>query len=62
MLGVGFCGSFTTFSTYSLDVVQWIAAGQTSKAAAYVATNNVAGIAAAASGLAVAKKLFGATR
>jgi fluoride exporter len=60
MLGVGFCGSFTTFSTYSLDVVQWIAAGQSTKAATYVVTNNVAAIAAAASGLAVVKKLFGA--
>lgn len=60
MLGVGFCGSFTTFSTYSVDVVSWIAKGEASKAAAYVMVNNVGGILAAASGLMLVKKIFGA--
>jgi CrcB protein len=62
MLGVGFCGSYTTFSTYSVDVVNWLAAGKTTRALSYIATNNVGGIAAAACGMALAKKFFGKTR
>jgi fluoride exporter len=57
--GVGFCGSFTTFSTYSVDVVQWIAQGNVVRAAAYVLTNNVGGVVAAALGLVLVKKLLG---
>ena len=59
LLGVGFCGSFTTFSTYSVDVVTWLAKGETTKAVSYVMTNNVGGIVAAAAGLVIAKKIFG---
>jgi CrcB protein len=59
MLGVGFCGSFTTFSTFSVDVATWLAQGQTTKAVSYVLVNNVGGIVAAATGLVLVKKLFG---
>lgn len=59
LLGVGFCGSFTTFSTYSVDVVTWLQSGQTVKAFQYVCTNNVGGIVAAATGMMLVKKLFG---
>jgi CrcB protein len=58
MLGVGFCGSFTTFSTYSVDVVQWLTNGQATKAVSYVMANNVGGVAAAAAGMSIAKKFF----
>lgn len=58
MLGVGFCGSFTTFSTFSVDIVQWLAKGQTMKAVSYVTANNVGGIAAAAAGMSLAKRIF----
>jgi CrcB protein len=58
MLGVGFCGSFTTFSTYSVDVVQWLSKGQAVKAVSYVMTNNAGGVAAAAAGMTIAKKFF----
>jgi fluoride ion exporter CrcB/FEX len=59
-LGVGFCGSYTTFSTYSVDVVSWIMQGQSHKALSYVAINNFGGIFAAAMGMTLMKKLLGA--
>jgi CrcB protein len=59
MFGVGFCGSFTTFSTYSVDIATWLAQGQTGKAVLYIAANNLGGVLAAATGLVLVKKLFG---
>lgn len=59
MMGVGFCGSFTTFSTYSVDVVNWINKGQTATALKYIMTNNVGGVVAAACGMVLVKKFFG---
>mmetsp|Transcript_25564 Transcript_25564/g.54572 ORF Transcript_25564/g.54572 Transcript_25564/m.54572 type:complete len:160 (-) Transcript_25564:717-1196(-) len=58
MLGVGFCGSFTTFSTFSVDVVTWLSEGRTTRALSYIATNNVCSIAAAGFGMMVMKKLL----
>jgi len=58
MLGVGFCGSFTTFSTFSFDVVTWVSEGKTTKALSYVAANNVFSIAAAGLGMLVVKKFL----
>lgn len=57
LFGTGFCGSFTTFSTYSVDVVHWISHGQISTAIKYIAVNNVGGILAAATGMAVVKSI-----
>mmetsp|Transcript_16154 Transcript_16154/g.37098 ORF Transcript_16154/g.37098 Transcript_16154/m.37098 type:complete len:138 (-) Transcript_16154:896-1309(-) len=59
MAGVRFCGSFTTFSTYSVDVVNWISQGQTRMAMKYILTNNVGGVIAAAAGMLLVKKIFG---
>mmetsp|Transcript_22226 Transcript_22226/g.24767 ORF Transcript_22226/g.24767 Transcript_22226/m.24767 type:complete len:152 (+) Transcript_22226:30-485(+) len=58
MLGVGFCGSFTTFSTFSCDVVTWVSQGQITRALTYVATNNVCSIAAAGFGMMAMKKIL----
>jgi fluoride ion exporter CrcB/FEX len=51
--------SFTTFSTFSVDVVGWLSEGKTTKAISYVATNNIGGIVAAGVGMALVKRLFG---
>jgi CrcB protein len=59
LFGVGFCGSFTTFSTYSVDIVTWISQGKTTKAVSYIMANNVGGVMAAAAGLVLVKKVFG---
>jgi CrcB protein len=58
LLGVGFCGSFTTFSTYSVDVVTWVAQGQSMHALKYVLVNNVGGIFAAGAGMALVKTML----
>jgi CrcB protein len=58
LLGVGFCGSFTTFSTFSVDVMNMLSRGEMIKAGSYVIANNVGGIAAAACGMSVARKVF----
>jgi fluoride ion exporter CrcB/FEX len=59
LFGVGFCGSFTTFSTYSVDIVTWLSQGKTTKAVSYIMANNVGGVMAATAGLVLVKKVFG---
>ena len=56
--GVGFCGSFTTFSTYSVDVATWVARGESTKALSYMAANNLGGFVAAGLGIALMNKLM----
>ena len=50
-LGVGFCGSYTTFSTFSFDVVTSLSEGRTARAVSYVAANNIVSIVAAGTGM-----------
>ena len=57
LLGVGFLGGWTTFSTYALEARDLLAAGEPVLAAAYVAGSVVAGPAAAWLGIAVTRRL-----
>jgi CrcB protein len=56
-LGVGFLGGFTTFSTFSVQIVLEADAGRTGTAAAYLAASVLGGIAAAAGGYALGRAL-----
>ena len=49
-LGVGLLGGFTTFSTFSVDVLKQIEAGEGGKALLYVLASVILGIGAAAVG------------
>lgn len=56
-LGVGFLGGFTTFSTFSVQIVLEVDAGNSSKATAYLAASVAGGIAAAAAGYVLGRRL-----
>ena len=56
-LGVGLLGGFTTFSTFSVQVVLETDGGRPGKAALYVAASVIGGIAAAAAGYALGRRL-----
>jgi fluoride exporter len=53
-LGTGFCGAYTTFSAFTVDTVRLADEGATAGAVANVVGTLVAGVAAAAAGLALA--------
>lgn len=53
ILGTGFCGAYTTFSTFSYETIILSEKGQTGKAVLYCLSSLVAGLLAAAAGLGV---------
>jgi CrcB protein len=61
LLGTGFCGALTTFSSVATGVDQLAARGETGVAVAYVAVSLGAGLAAAASAVALARWIGAAT-
>jgi CrcB protein len=56
-IGVGFLGGFTTFSTFSVQIVLETDGGRPGKAAGYLAASVVGGIAAAALGYWLGRRL-----
>jgi CrcB protein len=59
LLGVGFCGGFTTFSTFSGELVALMERGQGARAATYATASLGAGLLAMLAGLAAGRALFG---
>jgi fluoride exporter len=57
VLGTGFCGAYTTFSTHTYETVRLVEEGAIAEAARNVLGTLVAGTAAAALGLALAAAL-----
>jgi fluoride exporter len=56
-IGVGFLGGFTTFSTFSVQIVLEAEGGRAGKAAGYLVASVVGGIAAAALGYWLGRRL-----
>lgn len=54
-LGIGFCGGFTTYSTFSVECVQLLLANKYSLFLTYISTSTIAGILAAFIGFQAAK-------
>ncbi|MBN1943819.1 MAG: fluoride efflux transporter CrcB [Phycisphaerae bacterium] len=55
---VGFLGAFTTFSTFSLEIVNFLRDGQFTTAAGYVLLSNIVGVGLCFAGLQAGHKLF----
>ncbi|MEO8637219.1 MAG: fluoride efflux transporter CrcB [Gemmatimonadales bacterium] len=58
MLTVGFCGGFTTFSTFTAETIRLAQDGAWPKAAAYISASVLLGLGAGLAGLALGSQLF----
>mmetsp|Transcript_20104 Transcript_20104/g.24858 ORF Transcript_20104/g.24858 Transcript_20104/m.24858 type:complete len:155 (+) Transcript_20104:72-536(+) len=59
LLGIGFCGAFTTFSTYAVDIVSMVERGEVAKAVCYGVGTSVGSIGAATVGMMAVRRFFG---
>jgi CrcB protein len=57
-LGVGVLGGFTTFSAYSLETLRLVERGDLAGAATYALGSVIAGLAAVAVGIAIARRVL----
>jgi CrcB protein len=53
LVGTGFCGAYTTFSTFTFETLELLERGEVRQAATNVSVSLVAGLGAAACGLAL---------
>lgn len=56
-VGTGFCGAFTTFSTFQVEIMTLLDHGRLGTAAAYASASIAAGFAGVALGTAVARRV-----
>jgi CrcB protein len=61
-LAIGFCGGFTTFSTFSYETLQLVDEGESLRAAGYVGLSVGLSLAAAFVGLVIARELMAGRR
>lgn len=54
-LAIGFCGSFTTFSTFSYDIIQLLNSGHFLQTTAYIAGSIILGLMAVFAGIGLFK-------
>lgn len=59
LLTIGFCGGYTTFSTFSLETLQLVEKGQPGRAALYAVASVVLSLTAVWLGYVLARGMFG---
>jgi CrcB protein len=57
LLTIGFCGGYTTFSTFSFDVLNLLERGQVARAALYVSASVLLSVGAMMAGFAIARSV-----